>query len=413
MKSHKLSILVLMVFVGWLVHAGGTFIAQAQDVLPVARKLDEFGKLGGCDHTARLDNLAIELQNDVTARGVIIAYGPRGEASGTAAALLEATKNYFVNSRGLDESRFVTINGGRCAPSEVKTELWIVPEGATLPEATPLDEGRRANDFAGKLAEYETDETWYQHDNDAGLGIGYGNPTRAEFADTLARQPASRGYLVAFASTESLPEAWRRIAKYNLAGLREGYGIAPERLIIINGGRSEQAKIELWVLPSDAPPPASAPETDASAKVEAVKLGAFNRYKLESELDAKWIRESLADMLRDDSQAQGVFLIRLPTPTDDSSTDKSDAEPPVDLPKLTREWTTLLAKDYGIKEERITVLIGNSGDSEPGTLETWLVPRHAAMPDPNKSDEEEIIEESGDVEAEGDANLDSPPHLPM
>src|SRR3712207_9278478 len=50
----------------------------------VARKIDEFGRVGGCDHSARLDNFAIELQNAPGSVGHVIAYGVGGESSGAA-----------------------------------------------------------------------------------------------------------------------------------------------------------------------------------------------------------------------------------------------------------------------------------------------------------------------------------------
>src|SRR5689334_5247589 len=78
---------------------------------PTARKFDELGKSGHCDLTAHLDNFAIELENNPTSRGAVIAYGP--EVEGLPVYYLDLLKNYFVNSRGLPEDRLTTIYGGR------------------------------------------------------------------------------------------------------------------------------------------------------------------------------------------------------------------------------------------------------------------------------------------------------------
>jgi hypothetical protein len=99
------------------------------------RKIDEFGRVGGCDHSARLDNFAIELMNDPGAVGYIITYGPAGTGNGTAFYRAEVSENYLTNSRGLEPGRVRTVNGGRYkARDESFTELWIAPPGAAPPD---------------------------------------------------------------------------------------------------------------------------------------------------------------------------------------------------------------------------------------------------------------------------------------
>jgi len=94
------------------------------------RKFDEYGNIRFNDEKARLDNFAIQLQNEPTAQGYIIAYGSctgEGQTRGNRA------KDYLVNTRGIDAGRLVVVDGG-CMP-ELKVELWIVPSGATPPAA--------------------------------------------------------------------------------------------------------------------------------------------------------------------------------------------------------------------------------------------------------------------------------------
>ena len=69
---------------------------------------DEYGSIGGCDHSARLDNFAIMLQNNATIEGQIIYYGHELAGQRT----LEGIKDYLVNSRGIDEDRFHITYGG-------------------------------------------------------------------------------------------------------------------------------------------------------------------------------------------------------------------------------------------------------------------------------------------------------------
>jgi hypothetical protein len=98
--------------------------------LPQARKFDEYGNIKFNDEKARLDNYAIQLQNEPGSQGYIIAYGA---CEGEAQARADRAKDYLVNTRGIDGGRLVTIDGG-CAP-ELKVELWIVPTGAAAPTA--------------------------------------------------------------------------------------------------------------------------------------------------------------------------------------------------------------------------------------------------------------------------------------
>lgn len=102
---------------------------------PVAAKFDEYGNVRFNDEKARLDNFAIQLQNDPTAQGYIIAYGGRrGTRAGAAQARADRAKDYLVNTRGVDTGRIVTVDGG--FREEFAVELYTVPQGATAPTAS-------------------------------------------------------------------------------------------------------------------------------------------------------------------------------------------------------------------------------------------------------------------------------------
>ena len=92
------------------------------------RKFDEYGNIRFNDEKARLDNFAIQLQNEPTAQGYLIGYGSC-DAEGQTRA--NRAKDYLVNTRGIDAGRIMVVDGG-CMP-ELKVELWIVPQGATPP----------------------------------------------------------------------------------------------------------------------------------------------------------------------------------------------------------------------------------------------------------------------------------------
>jgi hypothetical protein len=87
------------------------------------------------DQKARLDNLAVELQNDPTTTTYVIAYGGRSSRTGQADLLGGRARDYLVAQRGIDQARIMVINGG--FREEDCVELWIVPRGAAPPQATP------------------------------------------------------------------------------------------------------------------------------------------------------------------------------------------------------------------------------------------------------------------------------------
>jgi hypothetical protein len=94
-------------------------------------KFDEYGNIRFNDEKARLDNYAIQLQNQPGAQGYIIAYGT---CEGEGQARADRAKNYLVNTRGIEAGRITTVDGG--CRSDLTVELWIVPPGATTPAAS-------------------------------------------------------------------------------------------------------------------------------------------------------------------------------------------------------------------------------------------------------------------------------------
>jgi hypothetical protein len=99
--------------------------------IPPAVKFDEYGNIKFNDEKARLDNYAIQLQNQPGSQGYILAYGT---CAGEAQARADRAKDYLVNTRGIDAGRLVTVDGG--CRSDLAVELWIVPTGATPPAAS-------------------------------------------------------------------------------------------------------------------------------------------------------------------------------------------------------------------------------------------------------------------------------------
>lgn len=99
------------------------------------RPLDEYGDINFEDEQARLDNFTIELQNDPAATAYILCYGGRVGYEGEAHSRCERVRDYVSNTRGIAADRIVTADGG--FRENLTVVVWLIPSGATLPEANP------------------------------------------------------------------------------------------------------------------------------------------------------------------------------------------------------------------------------------------------------------------------------------
>ena len=104
------------------------------------RKFDEFGDIACEDEMARLDNFAIHLLNDPSAKGLMIFYGGqrfrrRLPKQGEAAARAARLKPYLVQRRGVPSDQVIVLDGGYAR--EWHVEIWIIPAGAGLVTPNP------------------------------------------------------------------------------------------------------------------------------------------------------------------------------------------------------------------------------------------------------------------------------------
>ncbi len=103
-----------------------------EGMLLETRKVDEYGNVRFNDEKARLDNYAIELQNDPSAKGYLICYA---KAATQATSRCARARNYLVTLRGVDPVRVVAVNGG--FRNNLMVELWLAPFGSAPPVANP------------------------------------------------------------------------------------------------------------------------------------------------------------------------------------------------------------------------------------------------------------------------------------
>lgn len=99
------------------------------------KPFDQFQSVAFDDDKARLDNLAIELQNAPDNQAYIIVYAGRTSRAGQADLLGRRTTDYLVNQRGVDARRITIVNGGYRETDFI--EIWLCPPGAKTPQPTP------------------------------------------------------------------------------------------------------------------------------------------------------------------------------------------------------------------------------------------------------------------------------------
>jgi hypothetical protein len=96
------------------------------------RKFDEYYDIARNDEKARLDNFAIQLQQEPGSVGYVIVYPSRKAGDTQAQARATRITDYLVNTRGIDSHRVVITMGP--AREGWMFELWVVPEGAPPPQ---------------------------------------------------------------------------------------------------------------------------------------------------------------------------------------------------------------------------------------------------------------------------------------
>jgi hypothetical protein len=116
---------------GYTIDCSANCAVQIPVPVQTSRKFDEFSAIARNDEKARLDNYAVELQNDPTSSAYVIVYPGRSGRLGDVQKHTTRVVDYLVNSRGSDARRIVTLVGR--TRDELMVELWIAPRGATPP----------------------------------------------------------------------------------------------------------------------------------------------------------------------------------------------------------------------------------------------------------------------------------------
>lgn len=368
-------------------------------------KFDQFGVVGHCDLTARLDNFAIQLQNEPATVGHIVAYAPEGEGLGTGKHFLKLMKDYLVEARGLPKRRVNTIYAGRNPVLyEPRIELWITPPGASALEPTRFE--TNIDTFKGKfITEVAHDFVDVLWEVDEEMGPGIALTIDSAIADMMRQQKKAIVYIVTYNGEDAVPGSSRRMAARRLEAFKE-HKIDVSRVKTIFGGVRKKTEIELWITaPGDPPPVKDAgpePPPLKNAEIALHDDGTMGVPKNE-----RAVFNRMLEVLREQPTVKVVVIVELqtkePEPEPEADTtpvaislpvqqsepvaiEKED-DPPADLPMLVQKWREELLNTHKIRADRFIVLFAT--DDTGNYIRLWAVPPGQPLPDPNADEEEE------------------------
>ena len=126
---------VKVIGVGTRCSTEASLVTRVEGVVGCGLAFDDYGDISFTDEKARLDNFAIQVQTFPDSRAFLIAYAGRRTYPNEAAERLKRAKNYLTNVRHIKPERIITVDGGH--RGELEVLMWVVPPGASLPEADP------------------------------------------------------------------------------------------------------------------------------------------------------------------------------------------------------------------------------------------------------------------------------------
>lgn len=327
------------------------------------RKFDDYGKMGYCSETARLDNFAVTLQNEPGTKAYLLVYLGRDDMPAWKKGVLGRAADYLVNTRGLDPSRVKSVFGGY--REERTIELWVVagedpaPEPSNtidiktdLTKAYQWDERHVQVEFQYDVDEEEAEgegeeEAEAEGESEQG-GDGAAPPAEAESAEGAEgeKQPA--------AESEEDAESEEEIEKYEIAVERRGVfeeeedGAAAEP----TPAAADGVKVE-----------AGQAEEEAAGEPEQPAVGNIK-------VSLWWNVKSFADLLKAEPDSRACLVYYYGVKNADRETVRG----------LLARAVARLEEQFGIRADRVITVEG--GYSPAPEVELWVVPRGAEAPKP-------------------------------
>lgn len=244
-------------FVALLVLAINGFPQTSPAPIPV----DEFGEVCSEDLMARMDNFQIQINNNPTARGVVVFHG-RTDTEGRNQKLSDYIERRPTRP-GVGLPRLSIIRGEN--RSKQLIQFWLVPAGVLEPkpdrpylpnaytETTLFD--RSAVGFhrwEGVLDIY--DDGFYD------LGCNF-SPNKTVFSEILRTNGNLNAFLIVYADSKTRKDGLR-LASWALNDLVRNHKVSRSRVRAIFGGLRKESEIELWLVPEGKLNPTARPNLD-------------------------------------------------------------------------------------------------------------------------------------------------------
>jgi hypothetical protein len=247
-------------------------ITFAQTDKPSAQKFDEFGDILITDIKARLDNFAIQLQNDPLSKGFIMVYRSRRDLPGLSFRYARRMEDYLINSRGLEKERVIAIDGGEA--DCLRQELWIVPRGAApIPRSDAYTRNFVDTDSARKFDELN----WGSADDASGVYAG----ELEAYAAALRAEANARAHVIVYQGYYTQRESWEESGRQRKSlttyadppgtahkvlmqarnALLKEFHLSPSRIRLVNGGYRKLGGLELWIVPRGEHAPIATPNS--------------------------------------------------------------------------------------------------------------------------------------------------------
>ena len=383
--------LILSALACLLVAAAHGGVAHAQEAWPAAgsgdlqagttRKVDDYGKVGHCDETARLDYLAITIQNEPGTKAYLLVYMGRNDMPAWKEGLMRRAADYLVNARGVDPARVKVIFGG--FREERTTELWVVAGEDPAPEPSDTVEVKvdrtKAYQWDDKMVEVE-----FNYEVEGQEGVEEEGLQEADAEDKAASETEAEAKAPAEteakdkspSETERANEApeekladpeeasaaeWRKeVEKYEIVMERRGVieeeegAFDPPEAEASEAAASEAAEGEEVSGPAEA---------EAAAEPEEPTVGTIK-------VSLWWNVESFAEALKADPNSRACLVYYYGAKNADKET----------VREMLARAVAKMGEQFGLKGDRIVTVDG--GYTPNPSIELWVVPRGAEPPKP-------------------------------
>jgi hypothetical protein len=383
--------------------------AQADPMAGITRKIDEYGKVGYCDETARLDNFAITLQNEPSTKGYLLVYYGKDDLPAWTQGINGRAADYLVNSRGIEPERLKVVSAGY--REERTMELWLVIDGDPAPEPSNTIEVK-----LDKTKAYQWDdksiEVEYNYDPEAAKSQE-GETQEAGDSDSEAATKAEAATKVEAATDSAATTKGKDATADSTASTADsaalnqsGGAVASEAATgeaVANAPTAGEAN-------ADARKAESAEEAEWRKEVEKYEIAIESRAKIEQEavavdsdaveagsqdesaadetdeipqegtvkLSVWWNVESFANVLKNETGSRACLIYY--HDTKNASEDK--------VKEIVARGVAKMGEQFGLKSDQIFIIDG--GYSAGPSVEFWVVPPGAALPKP-KVDKKQVI----------------------